>query len=104
MILEERDYTLYPGKLAAFVKLHGELGLPVQAPILGGFVGHFTSEIGELNHVVHLWRYDSFEERQRRRAELMQVPAFQDYLAQAMPLILKMENRLLIPTAYSPLT
>lgn len=41
---------------------------------LGRLLGYFITEIGELNAVVHLWGYDSFEERARRRAALAGEP------------------------------
>ena len=37
-------------------------------PILGRLIGYFQTEIGDLNHVVHLWAYDSLEDRAARRA------------------------------------
>ena len=52
MIVEERDYTLRPGKLGAFVETYRDHGLQIQLDYLGTFHGYFTSEIGELNHVV----------------------------------------------------
>ena len=54
MVYEERDYRIKPGKLAQFVKTYGEYGLPLQKKHLGIFIAYFTTEIGELNHVVAL--------------------------------------------------
>ena len=34
-------------------------GLPIQLELLGEFLGYFTTEIGELNHVVAWWKYDN---------------------------------------------
>jgi len=35
MIIEQRTYTLAPGRMPEFLKIYEELGLPVQLPILG---------------------------------------------------------------------
>ena len=55
--------------------------------ILGNFVGYFYTDFGQLNQVVHIWGYDSHEERRRRRAELQASPDFQPYLEKALPLV-----------------
>nr|WP_292590736.1 NIPSNAP family protein [Mesorhizobium sp.] len=57
MILEERDYRIRPGRTAEFIETYKKPGLAIQKEILGGFVGHFVCDIGELNHVVAFWRY-----------------------------------------------
>lgn len=103
MIVEERDYLLHPGKVPEFLKRYAEGGMAIQAPILGNMVGYFFTEIGELNRVVHMWGYESFAERERRRAELAKVDAWKDYLATVMPLIVRMESRILTPAPFSPI-
>jgi hypothetical protein len=103
MIVEERIYTLYPGKQAEYLKLYQEEGLEVQSRILGRMVGYFTTEVGPLNQVIHMWGYDSFEERLRRRAELFRDGAWLGYVAKIRPLILSQENKILLPTPFSPI-
>ena len=103
MIYEERTYTLHPGKVPEMLKTWEELALPVMPRILGNFVGYFYTDFGQLNQVVHIWGYDSHEERRRRRAELQASPDFQPYLEKALPLVQRQENRLLVPAPYSPL-
>ena len=103
MIVEERIYTLYPGKQAEYLKYYQEEGLEVQSRILGRMVGYFTTEVGPLNQVIHMWGYDSFEERLRRRAELFKDPTWLGYVAKIRPLILSQENKILLPTPFSPI-
>lgn len=103
MIIEERDYLLYPGKVPDFLKLYEEECFPVQTRILGNLIGFFTTEIGELNHVVHMWGYSSLDERAKRRALLMQDEGFKGYFVKVKPLIVTMTNRILVPTSFSPL-
>jgi hypothetical protein len=74
MIVEERDYTLKPGKLGAFVETYRDHGLQIQLDYLGAFHGYFTSEIGELNHVVAWWSYAGLDDRQARRARMSAEP------------------------------
>jgi len=100
MYVEERIYTLHPGKLAPFLKVYEEKGSEIQKKILGNRIGWFFTDIGDLNVVVHLWAYESLDDRDRRRAELMKDAVFQDYLAAATPFIAKMENRIMKPASF----
>jgi hypothetical protein len=103
VILEQRDYQVYTGKLAELVGLYETEGIPIQAEVLGGFVGAFTVEIGTLSTYTHLWRYDSLDERTERRAALQARPDWQAFLGKILPLIHTQQNRILVPTSFSPL-
>jgi len=103
MIVEERIYTLHPGKVAEMVRLYGEEGLPLQQRYLGKFIGYFTTETGNLNQVVFLWGYDSLDDRAARRDRLAQDADWQRYLTKVVALLVNQENRILKPTAFSPI-
>ena len=103
MIVEERIYTLHPGKVPEMVKLYGEEGLALQQKYLGKFLGYFTCETGNLNQVVFLWGYDSVDDRAERRERMARDPEWQAYLKKVVPLLQKQENKLLRPTAFSPI-
>jgi hypothetical protein len=103
MIYEERDYRVKVGKLADFVKLYGEYGLPIQKELLGTFHAYFTSEIGELNHVVALWSYESLDDRAVRRATMMADPRWHDYLKRVDGMLDVQTSRILTPVPYSPM-
>lgn len=103
MIYEERDYRVKAGKLADFVKLYGEYGLPIQKELLGTFHAYFTSELGELNHVVALWSYESLDDRAARRAKMMADPRWQDYLKRVDGMLDVQTSRILTPVPYSPM-
>lgn len=103
MIYEERDYRIKAGKLADFVQLYAEYGLHLQKEHLGTFHGYFTSEIGELNHVVALWSYESLDDRAARRARMLADPRWQDYLRRVDGLIDIQNTRILTPVSFSPL-
>jgi hypothetical protein len=103
VIVEERDYTLKPGKLSAFIDTYRDHGLQIQLDYLGAFHGYFTSEIGELNHVVAWWPYASLDDRQARRARMLADPLWQGYLDKVVDLIQLQNTRILQRTAFSPL-
>lgn len=103
MIYEERDYRIKAGRLPEFVRLYGEFGLSLQKEHLGVFVGYFTSEIGELNHVIAIWGYEGLDDRARRRKAMLADPRWQDYLTRVVDLIDIQTTRILSPVSYSPL-
>jgi hypothetical protein len=101
MIVDHRTYTLHPGKLKEYVERYEKEGLPVQTRHLGQPVGWYTStDIGALNQVVHLWAYESLEDRARRRAALAADPEWQALLVKQAPLIQTQENKILSPAPF----
>lgn len=103
MIYEERDYHIKPGRLAAFVACYRDYGVELQKKYLGTFVCYFTTEIGELNHVVALWGFNSLDERAAMRKAMLADPAWQEYLARVDGMIDRQTTRILTPTDFSPL-
>ena len=103
MFVEHRTYTFHPGKLPEFIRIYEQEGLEVQKRILGNMLGYFTTEIGMLNQIVHLWGYKDLKQRQDRPALLAADPTWQGYLAKILPLIQTMESKILVPTRFSPI-
>src|SRR5262245_40633182 len=103
MIIEQRDYHVYTGRLPELVRLYETEGIAVQVEILGGFVGAFTTDIGALSTYTSMWRYDSYAEREERRARLQADERWKAFLAKIQPLIHTQHNRILVPTPFSPL-
>jgi hypothetical protein len=102
MIVEERIYTAQPGKSLEYLRMYEAEGLAIQRPILGNLVGYFTTEVGTLNQIVHLWAYDDLADRATRRAKLLADPRWKAYAAKVVPLLLTQENKILVPAPFSP--
>jgi len=102
LIVEERTYHVFTGKLPEVVRLYAEEGTAIQQEHLGNLVGAFTVDIGDVSSIVHLWGYDSFDERERRRALLQADQRWKDFLPRLQPLIHTQRTRILLPTSYSP--
>ncbi len=103
VIVEQRDYHVYTGKLPELVRLYQDEGIPLQNELLGGLVGAFTTDIGALSTYTTLWRYDSFAEREEKRARMQADERWQAFLAKVQPLMHTQQNRILVPTPFSPL-
>jgi hypothetical protein len=103
MIVEQRDYHVFTGKLNELVKLYADEGIELQRNHLGNLLGVFTTDIGALSTYTSMWGYDSYAEREERRARLQADDAWKTFLAKIQPLIHTQQNRILIPTAFSPI-
>ena len=103
MIVEQRDYHVTTGKLNVVVQMYADEGIGLQQEHLGEFLGAFTTDIGALSTYTALWGYASYAEREERRANLQADPRWQDFLARLQPLLHTQQNRILIPTSFSPI-
>jgi hypothetical protein len=103
VIVEERDYHVYTGKLPELVRLYETEGIVLAREHLGALVGAFTTDVGELSMYTHLWAYESYADRAERRARLQADERWQAFLAKIQPLIHTQRNRILVPTPFSPL-
>lgn len=102
MIVDVRTYTLVPRKLAKYVELFQAHGLPVMQRHGLVLIGYYTSQIGALNQVVHLWRYDSLADLERKRTARDADPDWAAYLALTEGLVLAQENKIMRPAPFSP--
>ena len=105
MIVDHRTYSLHPLKLKPWLELYERQGLPVQQRHLGGLLGFFVTEIGPLNQAIHLWSYESLEDRQRRRAAMAGDPSWADFLSRNAELgaLQRQVNKILVPASFSPI-
>lgn len=103
MIVEQRTYTLHPGKQQEFLSLVEKRGLAIQLPVLGNLVGYFSTDIGDLNQVVHLWGFADLNDREVRRNRLAALRAWQDFVPSVLPLIQQMKTQILKPASFSPI-
>jgi NIPSNAP len=103
VIVEQRDYHVFTGKLIELVGLYEREGIELQKSYLGNLLGVFTTDIGALSTYTSLWGYESFAEREERRAKLQADERWKAFLGKIQPLIHTQQNRILIPTSFSPI-
>jgi hypothetical protein len=96
MIYELRAYTLRTGKAPEAARNAGEIGRRIRGDDYGKLEGYWLTEIGPLNQVVHLWSYESLDERQRLRGALAENEAWRnEYLPLLRPHLVQQEVRLM---------
>ena len=95
-IYEMRTYNIVPAHYPAFLKLTAEKihMRTSHSPLLG----YWTSELGGLNEVIHIWGYQSLVQRQKVRNALGTDNKWSDeYMARMRPMIQSQENIIMVP-------
>lgn len=104
VIFEKRTYSVTVGQMPEVMRLYTTLGWP--AIEAGGFagncVGYFVSDTGELNQLVHLWRFESDEDRRQFWKRLFEDADFIAFAKQLRPLVKTQVNQLLLAAPWGP--
>lgn len=95
-LVDFRLYTVRHGKLPELLKLYETEGWGPQSKHLGNCVGYYQSDVGGQNQILHLWGYKDAADRSTRRGAMQADPAWQAYIAKAMPLLQRMETQLVV--------
>ena len=103
MIVEQRDYHVFTGKLRELVQLYDTEGIALQREHLGQLVAAFTTDVGALSTYTSMWAYENHADREQRRDRLQADERWVAFLAKIQPLIHTQVNRILVPTSFSPL-
>jgi hypothetical protein len=97
MIIEVRTYRLKPGSVAEVEKRFAEK-LPEREK-LSKLAAFWHTEVGPLNEIIHVWPYDSFEQRLEIRAKAISLgiwpPANGEFIE-------NMQSEIFIPAPFSP--
>lgn len=103
-IYEKRTYSVTVGQMSEVVRLYSTLGW--SALEAGGFsknlIGYFISDTGELHQLVHLWRFDTDDERRTFWKRLFEDVDFMSFAKQLRPLVKTQSNQLLLAAPWGP--
>ncbi|XP_071945923.1 protein NipSnap homolog 2-like isoform X2 [Antedon mediterranea] len=100
-LYELRSYYLRPGTLIEWGN-NWARGIKYRQSQNEAIAGLFA-QIGELYVVHHLWAYKDLESRRQIRESAWQKPGWDDLVAYTVPLIRKMDSKIMIPIPCSPL-
>lgn len=101
-LFELRSYTLHPGNLLEW-ETHWRAGLRARRNVMEG-VGAWFTQVGALNSVHYLWQFKDLRERQVAREKSWQEKGWSDTVHKTVPLIQRMESRILVPLSWSPVS
>ncbi|CAM2157930.1 NIPSNAP protein [Paraburkholderia tropica] len=83
MIYELREYALDVDNAPAYFELFRDVGMPIRGNDYGRLVGNWTVD-GEYVKFVHIWEYESLQDRAQKRLALGKVDAWtQTFLPEA---------------------
>ena len=102
MITDIRTYTLVPRKMARYLELFERHALPVMKRHGLELMGYYVSHIGPLNQVMHLWRYDSLTDMERKRSARDADPAWSEFSSRTEGMVLFQDDKIMRPTSFSP--
>ncbi len=100
-VYELRTYRTHVGKAPEWLS-HFKVGLKAREKY-SKIVGLWSTDIAQLNQVVHLWAYNDLNHRAEARAKAVQDPEWKAFLAKGSPLLAEMESIILTPADFSPL-
>ena len=102
MIYDHRTYVCRPGTIKKHLDLYVAHGLAPQTKHLGQPALYATTEVGDVNSYVHVWAYDSMQDRTTKRAAMQADPAWQEYLRVSgeAGYLLSQENKIMIPVPF----
>ena len=97
MIIEMRTYTLKPGNIPTFEeRFGGALAIREKYSKLAAF---WHTEVGPLNQVIHVWPYDSLDQRAKVRAEASKA---EGWPPNTRELTLEQRSEIFMPAPFSP--
>ncbi|MEZ5741379.1 MAG: NIPSNAP family protein [Burkholderiaceae bacterium] len=103
-IYELRTYSITVGKMAQVIELYKNEGFPAleRGRFSSRLVGYFTGDIGGLNQLIHLWKFDDDADRRDFWTRLFSDPDFMAFASQLRPLVQHQENKLMLNAPWGP--
>jgi hypothetical protein len=104
MLFERRAYTLRPGSEATYWELQRKWNKPASfRALLERNLGFFAMAAGDAERIVHLYRWDSYDDAKQRLAAIV-TPERMEYFTAARNLLLRQENAYLDRAPVADLT
>ncbi|WP_417516896.1 NIPSNAP family protein [Minwuia sp.] len=101
-IYELRTYTLHTGKLGEAVELYKTIGWPALQKHPEKLVGYFTGDVGAMNKIIHIWKFDDDADRRAFWAGVFSDDEFMKFAGKFRPLVLTQENQLMLNAPWGP--
>ena len=101
-IYELRTYNVIVGKMSELVDLYKTEGWAALQKHPKKLVGYFTGDIGALNQLIHVWKFDDDADRRAFWAGVFGDAAFMAFAKKIRPLMLSQENKLKMAAPWGP--
>jgi NIPSNAP len=101
-LFELRTYTAIVGKMPEIVNLYKNEGWPALSRHPQRLVGYYVGDIGALNQLIHLWRFEDDADRRAFWAGVFGDEQFMAFARQLRPMLLSQENKLMTGAPWGP--
>jgi hypothetical protein len=101
-IYELRTYDVVVGKMADVISLYNTEGWPAIQRHPERLVGYFTGDVGAINQIIHLWKFEDDADRRAFWAGVFADEAFMDFARKLRPLLLSQNNKLMLASPWGP--
>jgi len=101
-IYELRTYDVVVGKMAEAISLYNTEGWTAIQRHPQRLVGYFTGDVGAINQIIHLWKFEDDADRRAFWAGVFADEAFMDFARKLRPLLLSQNNKLMLASPWGP--
>jgi hypothetical protein len=101
-IYELRTYNAIVGKMSELTSHYKNEGWPVLSKHPSKLVGYFTGDVGALNQLIHIWKFDDDADRRAFWAGVYGDADFMAFAAKIRPLIAEQQNKLMLSAPWGP--
>jgi hypothetical protein len=101
-LYELRTYNVIVGKMSEVVSHYKNEGWPALAKHPQKLVGYFTGDVGAINELIHVWKFDDDADRRAFWAGVYGDADFMAFAAKIRPLIAQQQNKLMLSAPWGP--
>jgi hypothetical protein len=101
-IYELRTYQVAVGNMPKVVELYKNEGWPALQKHPNRLVGYFTGDIGAMNQLIHLWKFEDDADRRAFWASVFGDDEFMAFAKQLRPLLQSQNNQLMTSAPWGP--
>jgi hypothetical protein len=101
-IYELRTYSVIVGKMPEVISHYKNEAWPALAKHPQKLVGYFTGDVGAINELIHVWKFDDDADRRAFWAGVFADPEFMAAVAKIRPLIAQQSNKLMLSAPWGP--
>jgi NIPSNAP len=101
-IYELRTYTAVVGKMSEVVELYKTRGWPALSKHPARCIGYFTGDVGALNQLIHVWKFNDDADRRAFWAGVYADEHFMEFAKSMRPNLLAQDNKLMLNAPWGP--
>ena len=90
------------GKMSEVVQLYQQEGWPALQKHPAKLVGYFTGDVGAINQIIHLWKFDDDADRRAFWAGVFGDEQFMAFAKKLRPLLQSQQNKLMLASPWGP--